>query len=95
MAIYGVCRYWIDEEALTLTDFEEFRTEYSSSSMGGAELMDEETDTYLICYGGSAVDFAFEERDFSTGEVNMQLVIENGTNLYRIFRGTEQTPTEI
>lgn len=90
-----VCRYWIDEEALTLSDFEEFRTEYSSSSMGGAELMDEETDTYLICYGGSAVDFAFEERDFSTGEVNMQLVIENGTNLYRIFRGTEQTPTEI
>ena len=89
-----VCRYWIDDETLTLENFEEFTTEYKSTSMGCAGLVDDETDTYLICYGGGVADFAFEERDFSTNTVNMQLEFDNGDTLYRIFRGTEYTPVE-
>lgn len=87
-----VCRYWIDEENKKLESFEEFTTEYKSTSMGCAGLVDDQTDTYLICYGGGIADFAFEERDFSTGQVNMQLEFDNGDTLYRIFRGTEYTP---
>ena len=89
-----VCRYWIDDETLTLENFEEFTTEYKSTSMGCAGLVDDETDTYLICYGRGVADFAFEERDFSTNTVNMQLEFDNGDTLYRIFRGTEYTPVE-
>lgn len=87
-----VCRYWIDEDTLKLEDFEEYTTEYKSTSMGCAGLVDDDTDTYLICYGGGIADFAFEERDFSSGKVNMQLEFDNGDTLYRIFRGTEYTP---
>lgn len=87
-----VCRYWIDEENKKLESFEELTTEYKSTSMGCAGLVDDQTDTYLICYGGGIADFAFEERDFSTGQVNMQLEFDNGDTLYRIFRGTEYTP---
>lgn len=89
-----VCRYWIDENTLTLTKFEEFPTQYKSTSMGSAKLIDDNTDTYLISYGGGISDFAFEERNFSTNTVNMRFAFNDGRDLYRIFSGVEKTPTE-
>ncbi len=88
-----ICRYWIDEETLTLQNFEEFTTEYKSSSMGSAKLIDDETDTYLVSYGGGVAEFAFEEHNFSTDTVNFQFKFDNGALLYRIFSGIETVPT--
>lgn len=89
-----VCRYWIDEKTKTLVDFEEFTTQYKSTSMGSAKLIDEETDTYLISYGGGISSFAFEERNFSTNTVNMQFKFDKGETIYRIFNGVEITPVK-
>lgn len=89
-----VCRYWIDEETKTLVRFQEYPTEYYSSAMGSAELLDEETDTYTIVYGMGVADMAFEERNFSTNTVNMRLKFADGQVLYRVFRGVETTPVQ-
>lgn len=88
-----VCRYWINEQSLNVEKIEIHTTQYKSSAMGGAFLEDEETSTYLIAYGAGVPDFAFEERNFSTNEINMRLKFDDGTPLYRIFRGVEITPT--
>lgn len=89
-----VCRYWIDEDTKTLVRFQEYPTEYYSSAMGSAELLDEETDTYTIVYGMGVADMAFEERNFSTNTVNMRLKFTDGQVLYRVFRGVETTPVQ-
>ena len=89
-----VCRYWIDEETKTLIRFQEYTTEYASTAMGSAELLDEETDTYLINYGMGVGDMAFEERDFRSNTVNMRFRFTDGQVLYRIFRGVETTPVQ-
>lgn len=89
-----VCRYWIDEDTKTLVRFQEYPTEYYSSAMGSAELLDEETDTYTIVYGMGVADMAFEERNFSTDTVNMRLKFADGQVLYRVFRGVETTPVQ-
>lgn len=89
-----VCRYWIDEETKNLIRFQEYPTEYASTAMGSAELLDEETDTYIINYGMGVGDMAFEERNFRTDTVNMRLKFTDGQVLYRVFRGVETTPVQ-
>lgn len=88
-----VCRYWINDESLTLENYEEFTTPYKSTSMGSAKLIDDETDTYLISYGTGIGEFTFEERNFSTNTVNLQFAFADGSPIYRIFTGIEMTPT--
>ena len=89
-----VCRCWIDEETKNLIRFQEYPTEYASTAMGSAELLDEETDTYIINYGMGVGDMAFEERNFRTDTVNMRLKFTDGQVLYRVFRGVETTPVQ-
>ncbi|MCQ2505748.1 MAG: aryl-sulfate sulfotransferase [Lachnospiraceae bacterium] len=89
-----VCRYWIDEKNLTLEKCEIFETPYKSSTMGSATLLDDESDTYLICYGSGGEDIVFEERCFSNNSVKMKFKFKDGQKIYRIFTGKETTPVK-
>lgn len=84
-----VCRYWIDENNKTLIKKEIFDIPYKGKYMGSAELLDDDTDTYLICNGGPFEGNAFEERSFKNNNVGFALNFDNGNNLYRIFQGIE------
>lgn len=83
-----VCRYWIDEDCLTLTKFKEYVTNIPYSEyMGGAQLVDSSTDTFKIAYGGDLSFIGFEEYDFSNRRQNMKLVFKDGHDLYQVFSG--------
>ena len=87
-----ICRYWIDEESMQLVKFKEYVTPRKRSMfMGSAILLDDETETFLVCYGGLGTDegrpntsVLFDEINFLTGETNFTL--ENDLCAYRVVK---------
>jgi hypothetical protein len=87
-----VCRYWLDEENMKLAKFKEYVTPRKRSMfMGSAILLDDETETFLVCYGGLGTDegtpnttVVFDEINFSTNETNF--TFENDLCSYRAIR---------
>ena len=87
-----VCRYWLDEENKKLVKFKEYVTPRKRSMfMGSAILLDDDTETFLIGYGGLGTDegrpdtsVVFDEINFSTGETNF--TFENDLCSYRVIR---------
>ena len=87
-----ICRYWIDEESMQLVKFKEYVTPRKRSMfMGSAILLDDETETFLVCYGGLGTSegtpdtsVLFDEINFLTGETNFTL--ENDLCAYRVIK---------
>ena len=87
-----ICRYWIDEENMKLVKFKEYVTPRKRSMfMGSAILLDDETETFLVCYGGLGTSegtpdtsVLFDEINFLTGETNFTL--ENDLCAYRVIK---------
>ena len=86
-----ICRYWLDEESMRLVKFKEYVTPRRRSMfMGSAILLDDETETFLVGYGGLSTDngapnvkVVFDEINFSTGETNF--TFENDLCSYRVI----------
>ena len=87
-----ICRYWLDEENMRLVKFKEYVTPRKRSMfMGSAILLDDDTETFFIGYGGLSTDngtpdmsVVFDEINFSTGETNF--TFENDLCSYRVIR---------
>ena len=87
-----ICRYWLDEGNMKLLKFKEYITPRKRSMfMGSAILLDDETETFLVCYGGLGTEsgtpdttVVFDEINFSTGETNF--TFENDLCSYRVVK---------
>lgn len=85
-------RFWIDSTEKTLTDYREYLGNMPRSPyMGCVQLIDEETETYMISYGGNFTEMALEEYDFSKGKQNFKLTFELGHDLYAFTVGPHKT----
>jgi len=81
-------RLWIDEESKTLLNYKEYLGNMPRSPyMGCVQLIDEETETYMISYGGNFSEMALEEYDFSSGKRNFKLTFDHGYDLYAFSVG--------
>ena len=81
------CRYWIDEETLTLNKFEELVTPRERSAfMGSMDLLHKDKNIYMIAYGSGWKDIAFHEYDFDLERELCRLTFDNGSDLYRVWR---------
>lgn len=61
----------LDEENKTVTEYKEYDLDTYAPMMGSVRVLDEESQTYLICYGGGSNyydKYSIEEINFSTGE---------------------------
>ena len=83
-----VLRLWLDEKNMSLTDFQAFQVpNYGySMHMGSAQLLDEETDTYLVTYG-SGYNTGFEILNFKDNRLEMALKFKSGDDTYAITQG--------
>ena len=80
-----ICRYWLDEEAMTMTDFKQYITIHPRSPfMGSVDMIRE--DVFLINYGGAYRGVTFEEYDFNRRKQNMTFTFEDGTDCYRVWK---------
>ena len=84
-------RFWIDSEKKQLTDYKEYLGNMPRSPyMGCIQLVDEDTETYLISYGGDFSEMALEEYDFSNGKRTFKLVFDMGHDLYAFSAGPQK-----
>lgn len=97
-----VCRYWVNEKTKTLERYEEYRTERPRSScMGSAQLLDDEKNIYLVCYGGLNFDMnkrqltsepAFEIYNFNEKKSVMHLTFDLKFGCYQVQCGIKDVP---
>ena len=81
------CRYWIDENQLTLTKFQELKSPKAKSGyMGSMDLLHEDKDIYMIAYGAGWKNIAFHEYDFDNNKELCKLVFIDGHDMYRVWR---------
>ncbi|MCQ2603663.1 MAG: aryl-sulfate sulfotransferase [Spirochaetia bacterium] len=84
-----ICRYWLDEQNRKVTDKKFYISEVKKSPfMGSAMLLDEDSQTFLIAYGGNISDPAFEEYSFRDRKQTMRFVFDKGYDLYQITHET-------
>jgi len=82
-------RFWIDPEAKALVQYKEYYgNQPRSPYMGCVMLIDDDTETMMISYGGNFSNFALEEYDFSHESQNMVLTYNAGFDLYAFSVGT-------
>lgn len=80
-----ICKYWIDEESLSMIRYKEYDTNIKKSEyMGCAQLIDDDNETFEIAYGSGYPFIAFEEYDFKNHKQNFELVFKDGYDLYQV-----------
>lgn len=80
-----ICRYWLDEDTMTMTKFKEYITKHPRSAhMGGVDMIRE--GVFLINYGGAYGGVTFEEYDFNLDKQNFSFKFNDGTDCYRVWK---------
>ena len=88
ISVSRILKFKLDEENMKILDFEEFTVEgFYSASMGSAQVIDNESDTILIGWGGKSragMPF-FQEINFQTKTVNFEMLCNDpNMNCYRV-----------
>lgn len=83
-----ICRYWINEETKTLTDFKEYKLPIAKTAfMGYAKLIDDQNEIFDVAgYGAKGSTLAFNEYNFKTNTEQMKFKFNDNSDTYRIFR---------
>ncbi len=83
-----VLKLWLNEKTMSLSDYAAYELpNYGASKhMGSAQLLDADTETYLVTYG-SGYDTGFEILDLPENEVKMSLKFASGDDTYAITQG--------
>lgn len=84
-------RLWIDNSKKRLVEYKEYLGNMPRSPfMGCIQLIDEESETYMISYGGNFTEMALEEFSFKTGKRNFKLTFDAGEDLYAFSVGPQE-----
>lgn len=75
----------LDEENKSIKEYKEYDTELYSAFMGSIRVINEENQTYLICYGGGEYDkYSVEEINYSTNEIKFRFTFLANKEIYNV-----------